>query len=111
LNGLRVGGAYRWQDKEIIGYGLNGSLTDPLNPPTAVDISKVYYGPALTNIDLWLGYEFKLSKKLTWDIQFNVKNLFAKKDLIPVSAEPNGTIAQYRIPESTVYSINNTLKF
>lgn len=104
LKGLRVGGAYRWQDKEIVGYGLNADATK-------VDINKAFKSPALTNIDFWIGYEIKVGKKLTWDIQFNAKNVFGKKDLIPVTVEPDGSWAQVRIPEPTIYSITNTLKF
>lgn len=107
LRGANIGGGYRWQDGVVIGYPVitdaDGNSTFNLNSP--------YKGPSESNIDLWVGYEHKLTEKINWRIQFNVKNAFAKKELIPISTQPDGSGAAYRIPELTTWSLTNTLSF
>jgi hypothetical protein len=107
LKGVNVGGAYRWQDKAVIGFGLANAGT----PQEAWDINKKYYGPAEESIDLWIGYGRKLTEKIDWRIQLNVRNVFADDDLIPISTQPDGSMAVGRIPEPTTWSIANTFRF
>lgn len=75
------------------------------------DVTKPIYAPCETNYDAWIGYERKLTKKITWSIQLNVRDPFAKKQLIPIMANPDGTVAQVRIPSETTWPLTNTLKF
>jgi len=107
LKGFNVGGGWRWQDKVVIGYpvieGAGGDETFDLGHP--------YYGPSESNIDLWVGYEHKVTDKINWRIQLNVRNAFAKKELIPISAQPDGTPAAYRIPELMTWYVTNTFTF
>jgi outer membrane receptor for ferric coprogen and ferric-rhodotorulic acid len=102
LAGFNVGGGYRWQDKVIVGYPYVNNTWDIGHP---------YKGPALTNIDLWVGYQRRIREKYTWRIQLNVKNAFADKDLIPVTVEPDGSMATGRIPEDTIWTLTNTFSF
>ncbi len=108
LKGFNVGGGYRWQDKVVIGYPV---MADPTTGDSTFNLSKPYMGPAETNIDLWLGYERKLTRKIDWRIQLNVRNAFAKKELIPITTEPDGTPAAYRIPDLTSWFVTNTFTF
>lgn len=108
LDGFGIGGSYRWQDKVVIGYPvLPGE-----NNQASFDLSRPYYGPTEDAIDLWLSYERKLTKRIDWRIQLNVRNAFAKKDLIPISVQPDGqTWAAVRIAPLQEWFITNTFSF
>lgn len=108
LKGAGVGGSYRWQDKVTIGY--------PVVPITATlgsfDLTQPYYGPSENALDLWCSYERKLSSKINWKIQLNVRNAFAKNGLIPISVEPDGvTIAALRTKPVQEWFLTNTFSF
>jgi hypothetical protein len=75
------------------------------------DVTKPIYAPSETNYDAWIGYERKLTKGITWIVQLNAYDLFAKSSLIPIMANPDGTIAQVRIPSQTTVSLTNTFRF
>lgn len=108
LKGFGVGGAYRWQDKVIIGYPVQAGV----GGVASFDLSKPYYGPAEDGLDLWTNYERKISKKLGWKIQLNVRNAFAKDKLIPISVEPDGkTWASVRIAPAQEWFVTNTFSF
>jgi outer membrane receptor for ferric coprogen and ferric-rhodotorulic acid len=107
LKGLNVGGAYRWQDKVTIGYPVlvadDGSESYDINNPMKGDTESY--------LDLWVGYEHEINDDVTWRIQLNVKNLFSSDDLIPITLEPDGSMAAGRIPEATTWYITNTFSF
>lgn len=104
LKNVNVGGSYRWQDKVIIGY--------PVVTGGVFDLSQPYYGPSEDAIDLWAGYERKLTEKITWRVQLNVRNAFAKDGLIPISIEPDGkTWASVRVKPNQEWFLTNTFSF
>jgi len=108
LKGFGVGGSYRWQDKVVIGY--------PVLPGTggqaSFDLGNPYYGPAENAVDLWTNYERKLTPKIGWKIQLNIRNAFAKDGLIPISVEPDGhTWAAVRVKPSREWFLTNTFSF
>ncbi len=108
LKNVGVGGAYRWQDKVVIGYpvipGANGQAS--------FDLSKPYYGPSEDGVDLWVSYERKLTAKLNWKIQLNVTNVGQGNHLIPTSVEPDGTTwAGVRIAPVQEWYLTNTIAF
>jgi len=107
LRNLGLGGSYRWEDKAAIGYPL---LITPEG--FRYDLDKPYYGPANDSIDLWASYERKLGDKANWKIQLNVRNAFAKKGLIPVTLQPDGTTwAQVRTKPMQEWFLTNTFTF
>lgn len=108
LRGFNVGGGYRWQDGVVIGYPL---MKDPSTGDETFNLSSPYKGPSEGNLDLWVGYRRKLTAKIDWNIQLNIRNAFASKKLIPISAQPDGTPAAYRIPELTTWFVTNTFTF
>ncbi|MFT3829082.1 MAG: TonB-dependent receptor plug domain-containing protein [Opitutaceae bacterium] len=108
LKGFNVGGAYRWQQGAILGYALQ-SYTDPAK--MIPDVSKPFKSPSEDGIDLWVGYERKLTDKVNWRIQLNVRNVGDKAHLIPISIQPDGSAAQFRIAEEQTWSITNTFTF
>jgi TonB-dependent Receptor Plug Domain len=108
LKGVSVGAAYRWQDKVVIGYpvipGANGLAS--------FDLTQPYYGPAENALDLWLGYERKLTNRIGWRIQLNVYNVGKKDGLIPISVQPDGhTWASVRIAPVQEWALTNTFSF
>lgn len=109
LRGFSVGGGLRWQDEVVIGYkpviGANG--TD-----ISFDLNSPYYGPAETNVDLWVGYSRRnVWRNVDWRIQLNVRNAFAGNDLIPITTQPDGTPAGYRIAPYQTWTISNSFRF
>ena len=108
LKGAGVGGAYRWQDKVVIGY----PVFNDAKGFAAYDLSKPYYGPTEAGMDLWASYEHKLTKKVRWKIQLNLRNAFEKNGLIPITVEPDGqTWAGVRMKPVQEWSLTNTFSF
>ena len=109
LKGVNVGMGYRWQDKIVIGYPVfpQATAADPL----AYDIAHPYYGKSETNIDAWIGYSRKLTAKIDWKLQLNLRNITTKKQLIPVSVQPDGSMAVGRISDPFSWTITNTFSF
>jgi len=110
LKGVGVGAGYRWQDKVVIGYPV---IPNPTNPALgSFDLTKPYYGPAESALDLWVSYERKLTNKINWKIQLNVYNVGKGDKLIPISVEPDGhTWASARIAPAQEWQLSNTFLF
>ena len=107
LKGVGVGGSYRWQDKVGIGYPTLISGTG-----ASFDFANPYYGPSEHAIDLWASYGHKVTNKVNWKIQLNIRNAFAKDGLIPVSIEPDGkTWAGVRVKPNQEWFVTNTFSF
>jgi outer membrane receptor protein involved in Fe transport len=109
LRGFNVGGGLRWQDEVVIGYR-------PVPGATASDVSfdlaNPYMGPTETNVDLWIGYgRRKVWRNVDWRVQLNIRNAFAGDDLIPITTQPDGTPAGYRIAPYQTWTISNTFRF
>lgn len=108
LKGVGVGGAYRWQDKSVIGYypGWNKDLgvwIDNLDDPITA--------PSESNVDLWISYKRKLTSKLDWRVQLNVRNAFSKDKLVPIGSNPDGTYATYRIATGRTWELTTSFEF
>jgi outer membrane receptor protein involved in Fe transport len=104
LKGANIGLGYRWQDKRVLGYALNEDGDN-------LDVDKPYWSSTEDWLDLWAGYQRKLSDKITWRIQGNVRNLGKSSYLSKLSVQPNGQPAMYKISEGTVWQITNTFSF
>jgi len=104
LKGSWIGGAYRWEDKRVLGYKYDNSIG-------TIDIESPFYGPSEDHIDVWVGYGRKITSKIDWSIQLNVRNLFESKKLVPVTIQPDGNPSAYRIAEGMSWQLTNTFKF
>ncbi len=107
LNGLAVGLGYRWSDNVTAGYE---PLEDESGDVT-FDLSSPYLGPESGKLDFWISYRRKLRDRVDWKIQLNVRDAFAKKELIPITTQPTGTPAAVRIPGSTTWTLANSFEF
>lgn len=106
LKGVNVGAGIRYQDSVIIGYTPIGGSDD-----FSIDLNAPYTGPSETNFDFWVGYGRRFGDKVDWRIQLNVRNAFDGNDLIPITVQPDGTAATYRIAPNRVWTVSNTFRF
>ena len=108
LKGVNIGGGVRHESSIIIGY-------KPLPGATAGDISfdiaNPYKGPADTNYDFWVGYSRRIWRNIDWSIQLNIRNAFVGNELVPITTEPDGSPAAYRIRPPQTWQLTNTFKF
>lgn len=110
MDGYNIGCAVRWQDQVGIGYPY---IQDD-NGNTVADIRNPYYGPETLQMDLSMGYKRKIrafGQKMDWAIALNIGNLIADDDLIPVTANADGTYGSVRIPPYRTWFITNTFTF
>ena len=113
LKGFNVGAGYRWQDKVAIGYPV--AATDTAGVFT-YDIAHPIMGPREDAIDFWIGYEKKLTDRIDWRIQFNMRNVGDGRKVIPLTVQPttdgsNYTVAAWRIAPGQTWEITNTFRF
>ena len=103
LKGANIGVAYRWEDERVLGYGLDsiGNL----------DVNQPLFGPTDEHFDVWVGYGRKLTAKIDWRIQLNLRNVGERTKLVPVSLNPDGQMALARIQAGMGWSISNTFSF
>ena len=109
LKGVNVGGGWRYQSSVILGYPPTGNPNDPTT--VEYDLDRPNRGPSETNVDFWVGYRRQLSSKIHWRVQLNVRDAFQSKGLIPITYQPNGTPAAYRIVTGQTVSLTNTFEF
>ncbi|MFZ5494677.1 MAG: TonB-dependent receptor plug domain-containing protein [Verrucomicrobiota bacterium] len=102
--GFNAGGAWRWESRQILGYGLK-------DDKSGLDVEKPILGETESHFDLWVGYERKLSDKIRWRVQANLRNVGESKGLTPISANPDGAIAVQRITEGMSWALTNTFSF
>jgi len=102
--GFNIGGAFRYQDEQILGYGLK-------DDKSGLSVDKPIYGDVDSHVDMWVGYERELTNKVDWRIQINVRNIGEDVGLTPISANPDGSFAAQRITEGMGWSVTNTFRF
>jgi hypothetical protein len=110
LRGWSIGGGLRWQSRFILGFPSGR------NPDTSArfDRSRPYYGPAEWNIDAWLGYGRKIwDDRISWRVQLNVVNLYDSYEngVVPISVQPWGEYATYRLAPEKRWYLTNTFSF
>ena len=108
MKGIGIGAAYRWQDRIVIGYPI---IADASGTPS-YDLSSPVYGPREDGLDFWVSYKRKLTDKIDWKIQLNVRDAFENEGLIPVNIQSDGTTyAGFRIKPVQEWSLTNTFSF
>lgn len=111
LRGFNVGGSLRWQEASTTGFPVITDPNDPAGLALIFDVDNPYKGQAETIVDLWAGYSTALTDRVNWRIQLNVRNAFGSQDLIPVTVQPDGSGAGFRIPEPMTWAVTNTFTF
>lgn len=110
LKGLNMGGAFRWQGKAVNGYRIHE--TEIYGETSWIaDVTQPIYGPTDEHFDVWVGYEHALNSKVNWRVQLNLRNVGESKGLVPITYQPDGTIAQSRIQEGMTYDLSMKFTF
>ncbi|HVU22478.1 MAG TPA: TonB-dependent receptor plug domain-containing protein [Opitutus sp.] len=108
LKNFNFGGSVRYESSIVIGYEpIAGADPSQLS----FDIANPYRGPSETNIGLWVGYSRKIWHNINWNIQLNVQNVGVGNELEPITTEPDGTGATYRIRAPQSWLLTNTFYF
>ncbi|MCB1123792.1 MAG: TonB-dependent receptor, partial [Verrucomicrobiae bacterium] len=107
LKGFGVGGAIRYQSKSAIGNEL---LTDP-ELGVIPDISRPYWGPDDTKVDVWFTYRTKFLNDIDWLLQLNIRNVLNEDDLIPTWYNPDGTGFVYASAKERDWFVTSTFRF
>ena len=107
LKGLNIGMGYRWMSENIIGYPL---IADE-DGKTIYDLDNPVEGPAQDYWDFWIGYRRSLTDRVDWKVQLNIKNAFSGDELLPMSVQPDGSVAAWSIAPHRVISLTNTFSF
>jgi outer membrane receptor protein involved in Fe transport len=108
--GLNIGGAWRWEDKAILGYGIY-ETTIYGEKAWISDVTKPIYGPTESHFDAWIGYQRKLTSKIDWRVQLNLRNVAEKAHLVTVAVESNGDVAQSRIANGMTFDLSSKFSF
>lgn len=111
LKGFNLGGGYRWSSKPILGYGITEVADELGNKMWIMDVAKPIEGWDDQHFDFWVGYGRKLTDKIDWRIQLNIQNVLESARLAPISVQPDGTVAQWRILQGQSFTLTNTFKF
>jgi outer membrane receptor protein involved in Fe transport len=107
LEGFRIGGAIRWQDKAALGYP---NIRDENNQNVA-DLDNPYFGEDETYVDLTFGYERDIKlfgRDVSWNLNVNIRNIIGEDELIPVTINPDGSYGTVRVPPETTWAITNS---
>jgi outer membrane receptor protein involved in Fe transport len=94
LKGFGVGGAIRFQDKIFLGYAGKENPADRAGSLIS-DVTRPIFGPTETDYDAWISYRRPLGERMALRLQLNVRNVFAKDELIPIRAQPADLYSKY----------------
>lgn len=106
LKGWSVGANVRWQDKGAIGFPYH--TVEGQNLP---DVKNPYMAPAMTTWGANIGYRRKLWRNIDWNVRLYVNNIGVGNELIPIGAQPDGSIARWMIREPQKWTVSNSFKF
>jgi outer membrane receptor protein involved in Fe transport len=95
LKGLRVGAGVNYRGGQVAGYRGSDTIVDPNNPALAIDDPTVsaatsVYAPSYYKGVASLSYTFKLKQGRALQLDFNVDNLFNRRE--PIYGSAGGTI-------------------
>jgi hypothetical protein len=94
FKGFGVGGAVRFQDEIFLGYAGKQNPADPAGSLIA-DVTQPIMGPTETDYDAWISYEYPFGTDKLLRLQLNIRNIFAKDELIPIRAQPADIYSKY----------------
>lgn len=120
LRGWGVGAGVRWQDKAAIGFPV-ATFESDLSPSDGItelsdlrisDVRNPIFGPTQTRFDAWVSYSGKLFRdRVPYKVQLNVRNLFTHDELVPVVANPDGSIPVWSIAEGRKFTLSARFSF
>lgn len=122
LKGLFVGGAFRQEAGRIIGYHYdptykNANSDDPNYAAVALvtqgglNVNQPFTGEDEHHLDAWVGYSKKITHKIDWRIQVNIRSLGENDRLVAARINPDGNIALARIVQGMGWTLTNSFDF
>jgi len=94
FKGFGFGGAARFQDSIFLGYEGKRNPADPTGSLIS-DVTKPIMGPTETDYDAWISYHRRVRDNMMLKLQLNIRNVFAKDELIPFRAQQSDIYADY----------------
>ena len=109
LQGFSVGGAARWQSDNSVGFPLIPSADGLIIP----DIANPWLNEDVYNYDLTFAYRKKITDKINWTIQLNIRNLqnLRNDNYSTIRRQPNGDVARIRYDPPSQFLLTNTFRF
>ena len=107
LKGWSVGGAARYQSAATLAY-------TPIQGDgfIAYDLDAPYRDSSQIDFDAWVSYGRRIwDDRIDWRAQLNVQNVGIGDELVPITVQPDGTPAAYRIRPPQMIFLTNTFKF
>jgi hypothetical protein len=132
LKAMSVGASVRWQDKIAIGapfltgqalkekivatnklYANTSQIADndPVMQTQFPNLANPFFGKEELAGDFWVSYRRKIFKNVDWRLQLNVRNAWGNGEDIPVTANPDGSLAVIRIPNETRWTLASSFSF
>ena len=95
LKGVRVGAGVNYRGGQVVGYKGSDTIVNPANPAVAIDDPTVgpgdsVYAPSYYRGVASLSYTFKLKQGRSLQLDFNVDNLFDRRE--PIYGSNGGVI-------------------
>ena len=92
---MRVGAGVNYRGGQVVGYKGSDTIVDPANPAVAIDDPTVgpgdsVYAPSYYRGVASLSYTFKLKQGRSLQLDFNVDNLFDRRE--PIYGSNGGVI-------------------
>ncbi|MDA1066248.1 MAG: TonB-dependent receptor plug domain-containing protein [Verrucomicrobia bacterium] len=109
LQGFSVGGAARWQSDNSVGFPLIPREDGIVQP----DVDNPWLNEDVYNYDLTFAYRKKITDKINWTIQLNIRNLqnLRNDDISTIRRQPNGDVARIRFDPPSQFLLTNTFRF
>jgi hypothetical protein len=110
LKGFNIGGAVRWSDAPLLGYGAK-TISSGGGELGVSDLARPFFGPRETIVDGWIGYGRAVGRHVHWKLQLNVHNIGTGNELRPLAVWPDGRAVQWIIKESQRWTLTSTFTF
>lgn len=109
LKGFNVGGAFRYREAPVIGYGARTNS----DGARLLDLDTAYKGEADRFVDFMAGYRGRLKAfgGVTYRLQLNIRNLLNRNDPIPIAALTTGAVYRVATVDSRLTSITFGVDF
>jgi hypothetical protein len=109
LAGFALGSAFVWRDEPVIGYKV-------LPGKTLLDVTQPFFGAKTFNVDAWIDYSRTLlRKRIRWEAQLRVQNVFDDRNAKPWTALDDGTggrfVEQRLFPNALGVSLSTKFAF
>lgn len=113
FKGFSLGGSARYQSASTLAYQPYNEVSEFTGREfLAYDLDTPFKDDSQLDFDLWFAYGKPIfNDKVDWRVQMNIANVGVGDELVPITVQPDGTPAAYRIKAPQQIFITNTFKF